>query len=162
MRILQRRDANKLREQLRTQQPGVSGLGDYGESSAYDESQVFRAATPGNLQLNEEGQPLNDPYANPISFTTYAFALSTASGNAGSVQLLSYNGRRQLLLVQNLSSGSDLYVNFGTAAGVDTALKLTNGAGVFFDTVCPNNAIFVFFNSATPQAGVIIEGSPVY
>lgn len=160
MRILQRRDANKLREQM-AQRP-VAGLGDYGESTPYDESEVFRAATPGQLQVNAEGEPIPDPFANPVSFTTYAFALSSTSGNAGSVQLLSYNGRRQLLLIQNLSSGSDLFVNFGTAAGVDTALKLTNGAGVFFDEVCPNNAIFVFFNAATPQPGVIIEGSPVY
>lgn len=172
MRRLNRPDADALRRRLIgapavpfTQVPGRPGLGDYGESpeeQGYDEAQIFRALeNPGQLQVNSEGQPIPDPNLNPISFTLYPFSISNTSGNGvGSVQLLSQNYRRQFLLVQNLSAASDLYINFGSDAGLNTGVKLTFGTGIVFDQKVPNNSIFLFFNAATFEPGIVVEGAP--
>lgn len=167
MRMLAKNSADALRLALsrvtqRAQQGRPRpGLGEYGINE-YDETDAFRAnANPGQLQTDVNGALIPDPYYNGVGFNTYTFATSNVSGNAGSVQLLALNQRRQLLLIQNLSTASDLYVSFGLDASLLGGLLLAHGEGVIFDTVCPNNSVFVFFNSATNQPGIIIEGSPV-
>lgn len=166
MQRLRRRDANALRQRL-----APKGLGDYGENPdeiSYSEGDVFRAATPGQLQINPAtGQPIPDEFYNPLSFTPYVFTTNNVSpdgtGN-GSVQIVSVNFRRQALLIQNLSAGADLYINFGQGAGQLNGLLLGAGEGIIFDDGkigCPNNSIFVFYDTATLESGIIIEGAPV-
>lgn len=176
MRKLTRRSADALRARIaQIPPPGKGNLGDYGGAydHEYNEGDVFRSETPGALQVvNAQGEivPASanvDPFRNPVSFTTYTFTLNNTSPNGtgnGSVPILSQNLRRQVLIIQNLSGSADLFVNFGTDAGLDIGLLLNPGNGIILDNGsagCPNNSVYVFFNSVALVSGVIIEGAPV-
>lgn len=172
MRILKRRDADALRYRMLST-PGKPNLGDYGGAfdHEYSEVEVFRSETPGQLQtINAQGNyvpPPPDPYFNPVAFTPYPFTTNNTSPNGngnGSLLILSQNRRRQVLLIQNLSGGSDLYANFGSDAGLGIGLLLVAGQGIVFDSGalgCPNNSVYIYFDSATLVSGIIMEGSPV-
>lgn len=167
MQRLTRNGANQLRRKI--VQRSSSELGDYFEPKLYSEDEVFSATSaPGQLRTDSTGNAITDPYNNPLSVTPYAFTLNNVSPNGvgnGSVIILSQNIRRQFLIIQNLSTGADLFVNFGTDAGPNRGLKLGAGEGVFFDQGdkgCPNNSVYVFFNTATLEPGIIMEGAPTF
>jgi hypothetical protein len=128
------------------------GVGDY------DETETFQA---------EKGPPLLPPppvAQNQNSFALYPFTIANTSGQAGSVSILPQNLRRTLLLIQNqsdpLGTNATMYVNFAGAAQAHQGIALYAGWGVVFDLVCPSDAVAVFFDTATAQPGIIIEGSP--
>ncbi len=137
-------------------------FGDYQEDDnvgqrtgdVYDESRVFYAGggTQGGVQIV---QPT--VFQNNTSYTSYPFVIGTAQG---STQIVPQNQKRMWLMIQNQSSGSDMYVNFSTGAGVNNGILLGAGVGLVIDYNPPNNSINVFFNNATPQAGVLVEGAP--
>lgn len=172
MRILKRRDADAIRRRL-ISVTGKPNLGEYGGAfdQEYTESEVFRSETPGQLQtVDAQGNyvpPPPDPYFNPVAFTPYPFTINNTSPNGqgnGTVLILTQNRRRQVLLIQNLAATADLYVNFGSDAGLGNGLLLSAGEGIVFDNGalgCPNNSVYVYFDSATLVSGIIMEGSPV-
>lgn len=130
-------------------------LGEYGE---YSEDTVFNSSAG---RLAEQRTSIEMPPRSRVSFTCYVFHTSNTSGNNGSVQILPSNDRRQFLLVQNqaASGGGNLYVNFSGDAGLNIGIQLVPGGGVFFDYVCPYNAVAIYFDSATVLSGVIVEGA---
>lgn len=173
MQRLRRRDANALRARMSApQSPGKPNLGDYGGAfdHEYTEGEVFRSAQPGQI-VNAQGETVSsdDPYRNPVAFTSYPFTTNDTSPNGtgnGSVLILVQNQRRQVLLIQNLAAtGINLFVNFGADAGLGSGLLLDGGDGVILDNGalgCPNNSVYVYFASATLQPGIIMEGAPVF
>lgn len=162
MRILSKSEALNY---LRRQKAPIEvrrAFGDYQEdenvglrtNDVYDEERVFYAAGG-----NQGGVQLVAPtiYQNNTSFSTYPFVIGTTQG---STQIVPQNLKRMWLLIQNQSTASDMYVNFSSGAGVGNGIKLSFGVGIVIDVNVPNNSINVFFNNATPQAGVIVEGAP--
>lgn len=142
-------------------------IGDYGEgnSSTFpqeygNDGTAFNAPTAAALQSREIAAPgMSGP---PVqSFATYPFAISVTSGTNGAVSIIPSNPRRTLLLIQNQSAAQDLYVNLSGDAGLNNGLLLVAGQGVFFDVVCPYNAVSVYFGAATNEPGVVIEGAPL-
>lgn len=156
MRYLDPRNVAQLvQNQARpiTRRNQVRPLGDYSEDEVF---------------LAPKGPPLVQappPPLNSNGFALYPFTSSNTSNGNGSVGILPQNLRRTLLLIQNqsdpLGTNATLYVNFGGgAAAAHQGIALYAGWGVVFDLVCPSDAIAVFFDTATPQPGIIIEGSP--
>lgn len=146
-------------------------LGDYSEDDrntfnapAYDETDVFNGATGGtdtgfSIQAAMSSQPVGLPpmvQKNLNSFAVYPFAIGSADGSR---TILPYNPKRTILIAQNNSTTDILYLNFSSDANL-TSLQLAVGVAVILDYTCPNNSISVFFNNATPQSGIIIEGAP--
>lgn len=142
----------------------AGALGNYGEGpgTATPQSQygteIFNAPTDQALQSRALGQPTAAFVANNNHFAPYPFAISSATG---SQTILPANSRRTFLLAQNQSAADDFYFNFASDAGIGQGILLAPGVGVFFDIVCPSDSIAVFFNSATVQRGLLIEGAPV-
>lgn len=97
--------------------------------------QRYRPATgveesQGNPYYNQPGvaeqmQIPADPgidyrgFLNPFKMTMYQVAVPTAAP----IQALGWNKRRTYLIIQNLGPGN-LYVNFGSDAGIGTSLSL--------------------------------------
>jgi hypothetical protein len=137
----------------------IQALGNYSEGDSntfnqptYNEASVFHApgGSDGGVQI------ITPPVTRNVnSFATYPFVIGAAP-----ITILPNNPRRSLLLVQNQSASDDLYVNFSADAGVNVGIMLVAGAGVFFDYVCPNNSVSVYFDSGSNQPGIIIEGAP--
>lgn len=147
-------------------------LGDYSEDDRntfnrppYNEQDVFNGGAGGtdagvSVQAAMTQGAIGVPpmiQKNIISYALYPFAIGTGNG---AVTILPYNAKRTLLIIQNQSAADDLYVNFGSDASVNSGLILAAGVGLVLDTSPPNNSISVFYNNATPQGGVIIEGAP--
>ncbi len=140
----------------------MRAFGDYQQDSnvgqrtndVYDESSVFYAGggNQGGVQIT---QPII--YANNTSFSTYPFVIGTAQG---STQIVPQNLKRMWLLVQNQSAASNLYINFSSGASVGNGILLGFGQGIVIDVNVPNNSVNIFFNNATPQPGVLVEGAP--
>lgn len=145
--------------------PIVRGaLGDYGDNSAINPvppntygAGVFNAPSAAALQAREPA-PVQPFVANNTKFSAYFLQIGTAQG---SVNVLPSNNRRTLVLFQNQSTATNMYINFAQDAGLNQGLLLAPGVGVFFDYVCPSDSINVFFNNATPQPGLVLEGAPV-
>lgn len=128
-------------------------FGNYSESDPnvtpqeprYTESEVFN---PPALALENVWQNLNNALITPFDVANV------------SVQVISGNARRNGLMVQNQSAaGSDLYINFGNPASVASGLRLASGVTMLLDFWVPRNDIYVFFNNAAAQHGVIVEGT---
>lgn len=134
-----------------------AGLGDF-DDTPYTETSVFNSPTGilGQVLPPE----LTAQYKNRMSFNLFPFQIDNTQGTNGSVSILPANERRTFLLVQNQSTSADLFVNFSGDAGLNMGLLLVPGVGVFFDIVCPYNAVAVYMDSATPEPGIVIEGAP--
>ncbi len=162
MRILSKDQALNYLRHRKMPIEVMRAFGDYQQDSnvgqrtndVYDESSVFYAGggKQGGVQLTEP-----TIYKNNTSFSVYPFVIGTVQG---SVQIVPQNLKRQWLLIQNQSAASDMYINFSSGAGVGNGILLAFGQGIVIDTGVPNNSINVFFNNATPQAGVLVEGAP--
>jgi len=101
----------------------------------------------GGLAINQVRQwaNLNNGYLTP-------FVIADSS-----TQIFSSSNRRTMLLIQNLSSGSNLYFNIGSGAGPSNGILLLPQTGFVFDSVCPYNSLFAYFDTITPQLGVALE-----
>jgi hypothetical protein len=140
-------------------------LGSYGEGdpnthnqSAYGDG-VFNAAPGGAMgQSRTAGMVQAAAIINNTSFSTYPFAISQFEG---AVSILPQNPRRTALLIQNQSATEDLYINFSGDAAVGYGMLLGPEQGILFDQVVPNNSVSIFFDAATVERGVVIEGAPV-
>ncbi len=162
MRILSKPEALRYLRQQKMPIEVMRAFGDYQQddnvgqrtNDVYDESSVFYAGGG-----NQGGVTLTQPtvYQNNTSFSVYPFVIGTAQG---SVQIVPQNLKRMWLLIQNQSAASNLYVNFSSGANVGNGILLAFGQGIVIDVNVPNNSVNVFFNNATPQAGVLVEGAP--
>jgi hypothetical protein len=159
MQLISKRQALAYLREKRAPAAVIRALGEYSEDDAnthnqdrYNERSVFYA--PGGT---EGGFEIKNPplIKNVNSFATYPFVIANTS-----FSILPANQKRSLLLVQNQSGTADLYVNFSSDAGVNNGILLVAGAAVILDTVCPNNSVAVFFDSATNEPGIVIEGAP--
>jgi hypothetical protein len=56
--------------------------------------------------------------------------------------------RRNYLMLRNASTTSNLFISFGVAASLFSALQLAPGQIVFFDVVVPQNDVFVMADNA--------------
>lgn len=151
----------KFRAQpIRNRQAVRHLLGDYGQDDSnafpqepqYNDEEVF-APPRGNDGIGFSTPPQAVVSANGVPYTLYPFVLNATA------QILPGNQRRAILIVQNQSAADDLYINFGQGAGVNFGLLLPAGEGLILDEVPPTDQIFAFFDSATPQSGIVIEGS---
>ncbi len=160
MRILSQSQALAYLRQQKAPIEVRRALGDYQQddnvgqrtNDVYDENSVFYApgGSSGGVQITTP--PIMQ---NINSFGGYPFVIGQAS-----TTVLPQNMKRTLLLIQNQSPASNLYVNFSSDASPGNGILLTPGLGVFFDVNAPNNSISCFYDNITPQLGFIVEGSP--
>lgn len=141
-----------LRERGIPALPAPRAVGDYGENPA-KETELLQGAI-----LDVEEPPL---FRNRNSFTLYAFALSTGSGNNGAVLIVPANERRNFLLIQNQSEADDMFFNLSGDASPTSGVLLPKLTMIVFDFVCPYNGVSVFMNAATLQPGAVMEGTPL-
>lgn len=114
--------------------------------------EVF-TATQGSLAYSPNAAPPAAP--NFVNYNT-SFLAPFVIANT-STQILPQNNKRTLLLIQNLSSSSDLYFALGGGASINNGILLAADQGIVFDSVCPTDSLNVFFNNASPQQGIVME-----
>lgn len=136
---------------------GFSGMAGYTETDPDPRGVALGLRSPeaftggngydGGLALSQikQWKNLNNAYLTP-------FVIGQSS-----TQLFSSNQRRTMLVIQNLSSGSNLYFNIGGGAGPTNGVLLKPQTGFVFDSVCPYNSLFAYFDSVTPQLGIAME-----
>ena len=169
MKIVSKQQALAYLRQQKMPIEVLRAFGDYQQDAnvgqrtndVYDESQVFYAGggNDGGVGVQMVTPPI---IKNNMSFTLYPFRLNIASN-----VVVQANPKRTFLMVQNQSVAgggvaTDLFFNFTSGAGPNNGVLLSDGQGVFFDIVCPNNAITCAFNSNTAAQGIVVEGAPTF
>lgn len=151
-------------------------LGDYGTGDTqsfpgglspvegpYDDKTIFRGPSTGAAAAPMLPGGMPGPVVGPatppghllLSGSLTPFPFST--GNS-SVQIIGGNPKRACLIIQNFSTGSNLYINFGTSASFISGLLLLPGQGFIFDTFVPINSIHGIFDSGSAEFGMLLEG----
>jgi hypothetical protein len=133
----------------------------------YNESTVFNgkngAATPADAPSFSPTVAAGIPegavaYVSSAIFTPFPFTVGTASRQISPV-IVPKNPSRAALLMQNLSAATNLFINFGAPANVNLGFIIVPGGAALFDQFTPINDIYVFFNNAVAQSGVLFEGT---
>lgn len=96
-------------------------------------------------------------YVNPNNrFTMFPFTL--ASGGSG-IQILQQNPNRSMLIIQNQSTANNLWYNFGQPAAVNVCQFLVAGQSIGYDTTCPSDAVYIYFDGVGTNVGMIQEAT---
>jgi len=158
MRRLVRTQTDDILRQMRMVSPGLGNLDE--ESHAIiepdtDEEIVFNdKPVPGSTGVLTPGMPgYTGPgsmsFWNSNNFTGYPF---------NGPFFLNQNFRRTAILIQNNSAADSLVFNFGTQASAGNGIVLTAGQGILFDSVTPNNSLYISFLTSAAPAGFCVEG----
>lgn len=124
---------------------GVNLDAEYGQDIVYNPQSV----SAGGVSVPATAsQPTNPDMINYLQVNPSTFQ--------GSFYLPA-NYQRGLLLFQNQSAASNLWINFSVNAGINNGLLLTPGLGFLFDVKVPNNAIYGLY--ATSSLGFLLEGT---
>jgi hypothetical protein len=134
----------------------------------YDENIVFNGGpnagssgivVPGSATAAPIANPNNaPPYVSSAIFTPFPFSCGTGSAQPSPV-VCPTNPKRAALLIQNLSGVTNLFVNWGAPANTNLGFLIVPGGAALFDQFTPINDVYVFFNNAVAQNGVIFEGT---
>ncbi len=87
-----------------------------------------------------------------------AFLAQQKNVTNASAQLLAANVDRQYLLIQNNAASGDVYVSFGVAAVIGSAVRVVAGGNYELASVVPMSAIHAIGSVALNSDVVVVEG----
>ena len=113
------------------------------------------AATTADTQPSQVSVAEPYRYASIIDLT---FQTSTASQKLLDAPI----GRRNLLGFRNVSgqTGENIFIGFGRDATINSWLRLTPGTIILFDTVVPQDDLYVISQTGTPLLSYIYSTFP--
>ena len=111
----------------------------------YNEDHVFNRDARSDFEL----------FTGPVRrMTQYSFSIANVA-----TLILPANFRRTYLIVQNLSAAAvNLYLGFNSAVNASNGIRIAAGGNYLGDYNCPTDDIWVFFDNAAIQNGVVAEG----
>jgi hypothetical protein len=106
--------------------------------------------------ISQSGQVVNPGWVNPNVTNQLPFS---ALPGAQSIQILQKNLKRNMIIIQNLSSVSNLWFCFGRPAIPNLCPFLVSGQFIGLDFTCPPDALYVYFDgtATTQQPGMVTE-----
>ena len=109
------------------------------------------ATAAGGFNLVQDVKGAFDPH----HYAEIASIYVPAALASGSVLALGQSDSlRNFLLLRNVASTANVYIDFGNSASSISPLKLTPGQIVLFDVVVPQNDIYVYGDASDGAAAV--------
>jgi len=97
----------------------------------------------GELPAGHHVPTIRDPHHYATLISLYSAVPDATMPEQSILILPQSNVKRNFLGIRNPSAAVDIYINFGTPASVNSWLVLTPGQTVLFDTVVPQNDMWI-------------------
>lgn len=107
----------------------------------------FLDGITGAMQITSMVPPVSSSFANSAKTVTNA-----------SAQLVAANTARKYLLIQNNDTVGNIFVQFGSAAGLTTGVKIAPGGAYEMSDVQSTQAIYAIGSIASNANVVVVEG----
>lgn len=129
-------------------------------------SPTFLPPSPHNLPSETAGVSSDVPASVVNVAESYRYAsivdLTITTNTASQKFLDAPIGRRNLLGFRNVSgtTGENIFIGFGRDATINSWLRLTPGTIILFDTVVPQDDLYVISETGTPVLSYIYSTFP--